>query len=332
MGNRVQRVKTDVSEPQMAAAIIDGWQQLFGTKPVKEQVALILSQNSLETANRKAMWNYNVGNLTTDGKGPQDFFDDLATDEQTAPGVWKKMNLKYRAYPSLVDGVVDYLRLLSSKHYSDAWQHIINPDPVAFSKALHAGGYYTANEAPYTKSLKSLFNQTTNSNSYELAMSGQVPAPTGTTGTLPAGDVMSILNHYLQMVAASERSNKKLYKKYLPNNQLVIRVYANSYDNRVEFARILCGALDEELLADAFVHTDGEQVEVECSIHGPQYDCVEAVEQLTSAVAEAFQEATKKVGQITIKTQSLMNKKSSYQPISLKAALVQHKKFLLKFI
>src|SRR5271155_3564381 len=232
MGNRVQRVKTDVSEPQMASAIIDGWQQLFGDKPAKEQVALILSQNSLETGNRKAMWNYNVGNLTTDGKGPQDFFDDLATDEQTAPGVWKKMNLKYRAYPSLVDGVIDYLKLLSSQHYSSAWQHIINPDPEAFSKALHAGGYYTANEAPYTKSLKSLFNQTSNSNSYELAMSGQVAAPTGTPAAPPANDVMSILNHYLQMVAASDRSYKGLYKKYLPNNQLLIRVYANTYEDR----------------------------------------------------------------------------------------------------
>jgi hypothetical protein len=59
---------------------------------------------------------------------------------------------------------------------------------------------------------------------------------------------------------------------------------------------------------------------------------VEAVEQLTSAVAEAFQAATKKVGEITVKTQALMNKKSSYQPISLKVALLQHKKFLLKFI
>ena len=68
MGNRVQRVKTEVSEDQMAQAIIDAWKKLFGNPPAKEQVSMILAQNALETANRKSMWNNNVGNITTDGK------------------------------------------------------------------------------------------------------------------------------------------------------------------------------------------------------------------------------------------------------------------------
>lgn len=335
MGNRVDRVKTEVSEAQMAQGIIEAWKDLFGNTPTKEQVAIILSQNALETGNRKSMWNFNIGNITTNGKDAFDFFDDLTTKEQVQPGVWKSMNLKYRAYPTLKDGVKDYLKLLSSKHYSSAWQHIIDPDPAEFSKSLKQSGYYTANEAPYTKSLTRLYNQFSNSNGYEDAVNGKV-APVASqqvaTNKAPVDDMDNILNRYLQEIAASEKYNKQLYKKYLPQHQLVIRVNAANYTEAVEFSRILSFALGEDLLANAFVHTDGECVDVQCQIRGPQEDCFKAVEQLTNIIAKTFTVATKKVGGYKITTQFVMNKKSSYQPISLEASLSQHKKFLLKFI
>lgn len=150
----------------------------------------------------------------------------------------------------------------------------------------------------------------------------------------PSNDnsVMSILNEYLQQVAASDKSNKKIYKKHLPQHQLVIQISADDYTDAIEFSHILNAALDEELLATGFTHTDGQQVEVECQIHGPQNDCFYAVQQLSTIIAEAFAIATKKVGSIQVKTQFFMNKKSSYQPISLEASSSQRRKFLLKFI
>src|SRR5574339_270958 len=177
-GKRVERVRTPVSESQMADAIIRVWRTKFGSNPSKEQVAMVLAQNDLETGHRKSMWNFNVGNITTDGKGGFDYFDDLTTDEQISPGVWKKMNLKYRAYPDLDGGVKDYINLLSGGRYTKAWQHILNPDPASFSKALKEAGYYTANEAPYTKNLVSLFAKNNKSNSYDLAMAGKVEPAT----------------------------------------------------------------------------------------------------------------------------------------------------------
>lgn len=336
MGTRVDRVKTNVSEAQMAQAIIEAWKELFGSVPSKEQVAIVLSQNALETGNRKSMWNFNIGNITTDGKGPYNFFDDLTTQEQIQPGVWKSMNLKYRAYPSLKDGAKDYLKLLSSKNYSNAWKHIVNPDPVEFSKSLKQSGYYTANEAPYTKSLTRLYSQFSKSNGYDDAISGTVaPAANqqiATNSTPPSSNIDALLDQYLGQIAASEKLNKKLYKKYLPHNQLVIRVNGKNYTEAVEFSRILSLALNEELLADAFVHTNGEQVDVECRIHGPQEDCFKAIQRLTDLVAKTFAVATRKIGSATISTQFLMNKRSSYQPISLEASISQHGKFLLKFI
>jgi hypothetical protein len=330
MGNRVQRVKTEVSEAQMAQAIIDAWKKLFGSNPAKEQVSMILAQNALETGNRKAMWNNNVGNLTTDGKSKLDYFDDLSTSEQVSPGSWKKMNLKYRSYPTLSDGVADYLNLLSKSHnYANAWDKIVHPDPEAFSKALKAGGYYTANEAPYTKALTSLFSKYNKGNSYELAMSGNAGS---VEPSQSSGNLYSILDKYLQQIVASDRSNKPLYKRLLPNNDILIKVFADNTTDAIEFSRILTSALDEELLANSFIHTNDDQVEVQCSIAGPSEGCFDAVKQLTASVSEAFEAATKKIGGIKITANCIAGRKSSYGEIDLKTADSQYRKFMLKII
>lgn len=325
MGNQVKRIKTEVSVSQMADAITEGWKELFGVMPSKEQVAMVLSQNALETGHRKSMWNYNVGNITTSGKDQYDYFDDLTTNEQIKPGTWKKMNLKYRAYPSLKDGIKDYLKFISGKRYSDAWKHILNPNPVEFSKALKAAGYYTANEAGYTKTLSKLYDQYSGSH----VEKSKVPLM-----SQPQNDnsLSDILDNYLQMVAASEKRNKKLYKKLLPFNNILIKVNSNNYTDSVEFSRILCAAMEEELMANAYTHTDGNTVEIECVIPGPPHDCLEATRQLTASIENAFQYATNKIGKIIVKTECVANKKSSYKQIGFKSAEHHHKKFLLKFI
>jgi mannosyl-glycoprotein endo-beta-N-acetylglucosaminidase len=325
MGHRVQRIKTDVSEPQMIQSIISAWHDLFGSTPSKDQVMLILAQNNLETGYRKAMWNNNAGNLTTDGNGPFDFFDDLSTNEQTAPGMWNKMNLKYRSYPTLEDGVKDYLRLLSSKHYSQAWQHILQPDPVAFSKGLKAGGYYTADEEQYTKALTNVFNHNQKSDNYQQALSKSTTKPEGEFASIE-----NVIDSFLKSLFASA-SLKRIYKHTMPNNDIVIQIVSPDYVNAIEFSRVLCNALDEELLATAYPHTDGHQVEIECSIQGPEQECFSAVQQMSNAIVETFQDATKKIGSIPVKTKCLANKKSSYQPISFRTASTAYREFLLKF-
>ena len=179
------------------------------------------------------------------------------------------------------------------------------------------------------KNFHTALAQLQNSTGYQPSKSHSMMA---TTKTPPTDNLMAILDRYLQEVSASERSNKKLFKKYLPKQQFVIGVSAPHYLEAVEFSRILASALDQELLATAYVHTDGQQVEVECCIHGPQKDCAETVRQLTAALAEAFEVATRKVGGIKVETQFFMNKQSSYQPISVEASGSLYRKFLLKFI
>ena len=335
MGNRVERFKTDISETQMAQAIIEGWKDLFGSTPLKEQVALILAQNDLETGHRKSMWNFNVGNITTDGKGEYDYFDDLKTNEQTKDGVWKKMNLKYRAYHNLNEGTKDYLKFLGeNKRYAGAWQHILHPDPVAFSKALKQSGYYTANEKEYTNGLIGRLNQISKSNSYEDALSGNADESIDSKDSINSPNyVDSVLKEYLNQVSASEKQNKTLYKKFLPTQNIVIAIDAGQYTDAVEFSRILCTALDEELMAKAFIHTNNNNVvEIECVIPGPANICFNAVKQLTFAISDAFKQATVKLGGIDINANFIINKKSSYQKITSHIAQTQYRKFLLKFV
>lgn len=154
------------------------------------------------------------------------------------------------------------------------------------------------------------------------------------TATQPTSFV-DVLQQLVNSLSATseEKPTKKLYKRMLPNHDILIRVSAPDYTSAIEFSRILCAALDEEVQAVAFPHTDGSQVvEIECSIPGPALTCLRTVEQLSQSVASAFQTATKKIGGITVKTHCIMNKKSCYQQISLRTAETNYRKFLLKFI
>jgi Transglycosylase SLT domain len=185
----------------------------------------------------------------------------------------------------------------------------------------------------YSKALMSMNEQT----GYQPGATA--PASMIATRTQPqsqqSSSFMDVLDRFVQSFSATaaEQPNKKLYKKMLPSHDILIQISAPDYTTAVEFSRILCAALDEEVQATAYPHTDGSQiVDVECSIAGPALGCLEAVDQLSQSLSDAFKDATKKIGGIVVKTHCVMNKKSFYQQISLRTAETNYRKFLLKFI
>lgn len=310
----------------MMQAVIEAWREMFGFEPTKEQVSLVLAQNSLETGNRKSMWNYNVGNITTDGKGQFDYFDDLPTDEQVKPGVWEKKNLKYRAYPNLQEGVKDYLRFLSGKRYQGAFQHILNPNPTAFSKALKQSGYYTANEAPYTSAISRLYKQISGGNSFEVAQSGQagkIPTIDDLGKMKPANDFDTIMSQYLKQVAAD---NRALYRKLLPSEDFLIRI-AGEKKGALDFGRFLSLALSEEFGAIVSVH-EGEEIEVESKISGPALSSLGAVVELVGVLRNEFSSAT----QTNLEAKVLLNKKSVHKMVSPQVLENNHRQFMISKI
>ena len=361
MGQRVEKRKTPVSDSEMSDALVYAWKELFKTTPTQEQIALVMAQNSLETGARKSMWNYNVGNLTTTENSSYKYFDTLKTKEQIEPGKWVESYLKYRAYDSLKEGALDYLKFISGKRYANAWQHILNPNPQAFSKELKRSKYYTANESEYTKGITSLYEKYTGKktmptqdtkedlNKYfgkydldglkmlddhfkkEIPKASPVALPSpikkNQPTEIPLDSVDSILDQFLQKAASQ---NKKTYK-VLPSNVFTIKINSNDTLNSIEYSRILSMALDEELLSTSSIHSDGNNVEIECVIHGPKKECFAAIEEVTSSISEAFSIATKKIGSIQIDA-TVRNKKSTIKELPVKVACANYHAFISKFV
>ena len=362
---------TDVSQENVIDAIVTVWQEKFGKLPFKEQVAILLAQISLETGNMKRMYNFNVGNITTDGKSHK-YYDDLTTKEQVAPGQYQYLNLKYRAYPTLLDGVKDYINFLSSSKRASAWNYIENPDPVSYSKALKDLGYYTADEIRYTKPLVSLFETFSKSKKLDKLQEMKIKLrdlkdikdskkdmtareekelnnliekvqseliilenkpDKSLEGNMPdldvdkfIGELDSALDHYSEGGKYLSQQDRDL----LPQNIFSIAVASSNLIDSVEFSNILCYALDDKLLSKSFVHTNGQNVEIECHIAGPSSTCLAAIQDISNVVADSFSLATKKIGSVKVKTKVTANK-SSYPPITIEAADLNHRKFLLKF-
>lgn len=66
----------------------------------------------------------------------------------------------FRAFESLEAGAVDHMRFLAQrKSYQGAWLAAQSGDPAAFVHALKAAGYFTADEAPYLRSVVSLWRE-----------------------------------------------------------------------------------------------------------------------------------------------------------------------------
>lgn len=323
MGQRVKRFRTNISDAAFRAGLQTAWRKLFKTEPTDSQINLIMAQNDLETGHRKSMWNYNVGNITTDGKGSYNYFDDLTTKEQIKPGEWKSMNLKYRAYDSMEQGIEDYLKFLGqNKRYGNAWQHILNPDPVAFSKALKQSKYYTAKESSYTKQISSLYDRY---NKGKSQMNAPIPFQ---AKKVPAKEktLDEMLEGFLKMVAAS---NKKMYKM-LPEQVFSIIVKADTHTIGCEFGQVLKTALDEELQSDSFVHTDGSNIEVECSINGGFKESYLAVKAVAEIMKSSFKVATEKAGSFDVDFDIEVGY-SVHDKISLALAEKKHNLFLQKF-
>lgn len=321
MGQKVQRFRTNISDTAFRAGLKSAWRKLFKTEPTDDQINLIMAQNDLETAHRRSMWNYNVGNITTDGKGSYNYFDDLTTKEQMKPGQWKTMNLKYRAYDSMEQGIEDYLKFLGqNKRYGNAWQHILNPDPVAFSKALKQSKYYTANESAYTNQISKLYD------SYSKGKTKTNVIPFTAKNTSKEKSLDEMLEGFLKMVAAS---NKEMYN-LLPEQVFSIIVTADTHTIACEFGQILKNALDEELESKSYVHTDGAEIEVECSIHGGFKETYLAVKEVSAAIKSLFKTATEKVGAFDVGYDIKVGY-SVHDKISLALAEKKHDLFLQKF-
>lgn len=148
--------------------------------------------------------------------------------------------------------------------------------------------------------------------------------------------INTLLDKYLGQIAASYQqdimSKRADFKKHLDANMLIINVKSSDLVDSLEFARILCLALDEEVQAEAWSATDGKGVDVSCVIYGPSDLCIQAVTQLSKSLSETFEDATRKIGGVKVTAKVTVNTRTNYPMVDLKTAQSAYRNFHYKFI
>lgn len=337
---QVKQITTPVSEAEMTRALIDAVRELYGINLNKEQTALLIAQNNIETDNRRAMHNYNIGNITHVNGDGWDYF--VGGDKtRDGKGGWKPIKLKFRSYPSLNVAAKDYIKNLHNRAGGSVWKEIIDGNAETFSKALKKSKYYEADEKTYTSALSGRVKDFHKGKSYELSQSGnfekskpydtnQTPnqqvAEVGFTGELNKKTILDRIDEMLGKLANTNNQNN------LAENKILIKINSVDLIDSIEFSRILKAALDEELDAKCDFFTDDAGIDIECKIHGPEASCYDAVEYVTKSIAKSFKDATKKIGGIGINYSLYKNIDSNKKELSLDIAKRAYVKFHLKFI
>ncbi len=153
-------------------------------------------------------------------------------------------------------------------------------------------------------------------------------APSIAHPTDMVSQIESLLSQFLSAISTNQATealiNKAEYQKYLPSHQYLIQINSDDTCNAIEFSRVLCTALDEELMATASTHMHANNVEVECIINGDKALCTEAVLQVCDAMSYAFEDATQNIGGITVTTHITPDKKSNYQQLGIKLAEINY--------
>lgn len=156
-------------------ALREAWKNIHGEYPEDKSLALLWAQSALETGRWKDIKNNNFGNIKKVHNlyGRQDdghMFTMFATGENLWNSKLQRTEYKwfepphiqthFRAYDSITAGAEDYINLLRTRNnFKAAWKQVLIGDPAAFSKALKAGMYYTADEATYTRAVVSLTSE-----------------------------------------------------------------------------------------------------------------------------------------------------------------------------
>lgn len=144
--------------------------------------------------------------------------------------------------------------------------------------------------------------------------------------------ISNLLSKFLALLAESnEQLIKRADLKLLPEHKFIIRIGAKNVIDAIEFSRILCAALDEELMANGTIYTNWKSTEIECKINGDKELCSKSIDQLCIALSEVFEEKTKNIGGIKINATVLPNMCSNYQELSIKLAELNYTMFHNKF-
>lgn len=215
---KVEAVRTPASPADVGAALGRAWYRLFGAMPERASIDLLLAQWAHETGRGRSCYGWNLGNAKATAAWDGDFCEracnELLTEKQAAdalaraaprtdgPGsdvllggtvgslriVWfyaSNPASRFRAFPTLDAGALDYLDLLHNR-FASAWPSVIAGDPQRFIASLKASGYFTGNEREYLRGVESLARE------FSRLTIDLTPPPPDASGALAAAQDASL--------------------------------------------------------------------------------------------------------------------------------------------
>lgn len=152
----VEPQRTQVSRADLRGAIGRAHQKLTGHAASPAFLDVLTAHASLETGSGTQMYNYNFGGIK--GAGPTGETARCRTKE-VLNGHEVEVRDGFRAYRSLDEGAVDYVRLMRER-FGAAALHAARGDVDGFAHALKQARYYTADESKYASALRGLAGKT----------------------------------------------------------------------------------------------------------------------------------------------------------------------------
>jgi hypothetical protein len=185
MPSRIAAIRTPVTMPTYARAVVGAWPLVETAPPTREAVGVLWAQYSIETGGA-ACWNWNIGNVkavegqdyhclagTWEGVTPAEARTLIASGQATADpspnhakAVAPRVSVlfqpphpatRFRAFSSLDEAMRHHLVLLAQKRYRHAWPAVLAGDVVAFARSLKAHGYFTASAEAYAAGMAPAF-------------------------------------------------------------------------------------------------------------------------------------------------------------------------------
>jgi flagellum-specific peptidoglycan hydrolase FlgJ len=145
----VKPFRTQLAAAETQVLLKDALTRVTGEEPSNDCVAILTAQWAHETGRGASMYNYNFGGIK--GTGPSG----MAVAQRTKEG-WgsteKTITDNFRAYASAEEGATDYVKLLA-RRFPEALEAAKSGDAVGTVRALKDKGYFTGNEAAYTRSV-----------------------------------------------------------------------------------------------------------------------------------------------------------------------------------
>lgn len=154
---------TPVTAREVSEALRVAFGRASGLVVTRETLALATAQSALETGRWKSIHRYNLGNIKA-GPTYEGYYCQFRCNEVIGGKVvWfdpPHPQTNFRAFLSLEDGATDHVSFLAHRaRYAPAWSELLRGEPELYVRALKTAGYFTANEAAYTKAVVSLFNE-----------------------------------------------------------------------------------------------------------------------------------------------------------------------------